>query len=319
MHAALRPLALTIACLISTPLLAGDSFKPLPITGNQGVGHAALSKAKSVKPVKVLAALPVTYGLAEQLLKGTEVRLERAAPAKLPGSRQTSYFTGRGAPALHALALDADAAIGLRSIWPDDPLYPVSRRSNIRIVEVDAARPVDGGLPGIALQPGAVDGLNSQPWQSSNNLGRMADVMAADLSRLAPDAKVQIDSNLAHLKQRLLKLNADSEARLAEAENLSVVSLSDHFGYLVSGLNLELVSTDPRPDTEWTPGALKALTDNLKDNDVALVLHHRQPAEAVKSAVSAGGAKLLVLGTDSADPVAELEGNVNQLIKALTL
>ncbi len=42
------------------------------------------------------------------------------------------------------------------------------------------------------------------------------------------------------LKQRLLKLTADSEARLAKADNLSVVSLSDHFGYLVSSLNLEL-------------------------------------------------------------------------------
>ncbi|MDV3059445.1 metal ABC transporter substrate-binding protein, partial [Pseudomonas paracarnis] len=41
----------------------------------------------------------------------------------------------------------------------DDPLYPVARRSNIRIVEVDAARPVDGGLPGIAVQPGVTDGL----------------------------------------------------------------------------------------------------------------------------------------------------------------
>ncbi|MFO2464002.1 zinc ABC transporter substrate-binding protein [Pseudomonas sp. 15FMM2] len=319
MHPVLRPLALAIACLISTPLLAGDNIKPLPVTGNQGIGQADLPKAKSVNPVKVLAALPVTYGLAEHLLKDTDVRLERAAPANLPGSRQTSYFTGRGAAALHTLALDADATVGLRSIWPDDPLYPVARRSNIRIVEVDAARPVDGALPGIALQPGAIDGLNSQPWQSSNNLGRMADVMAADLSRLAPGAKAQIDSNLASLKQRLLKLSADSEARLAKADNLSVVSLSDHFGYLVSGLNLELVSTDARPDTEWSAEALQVLTASLKDNDVALVLHHRQPTEAVKAAVSAGDAKLLVLGTDGADPLAELEENVDTLIKALTL
>ena len=305
MRPVLRPLALAIACLISPALLAAAPAKPLP------------AAAHSAKPVKVLAALPVTYGLAETLLKGTQVKLERAAPANLPGSRQTSYFTGRGAPALHTLALDADAAIGLRSLWPDDPLYPVARRSNIRIVEVDAARPVDGGLPGVALQPGTVDGLNSQPWQSSNNLGRMADVMAADLSRLAPGAKAQIDSNLASLKQRLLKLTADSEARLAQADNLSVVSLSDHFAYLVSGLNLELLSTDPRPDAEWSAQALQTLTTSLKDNDVALVLHHRQPAEAVKSAISAGGAKLRVLGTDGADPVAELEGNVDQVIKAL--
>ncbi|WP_285429015.1 zinc ABC transporter substrate-binding protein [Pseudomonas sp. lyk4-R2A-8] len=303
MRFALRPLTLAFACLIAAPLMAVESVKPAV--------HAA-------KPVKVLASLPITYGLADVLLKGTDVQLERAAPANLPGSRQVAYFTGRGAPALSALAQGADAAIGLRSLWPDDPLYPVARRSNIRIVEVDAARPVDGGLPGIAVQPGAIDGLNSQPWQSSNNLGRMADVMAADLSRLAPDAKTRIDGNLAALKQRLLKLNADSEARLAKADNLSVVSLSDHFAYLISSLNLEALSTDARPDAEWTPHALGKLTAELKDNDVAVVLHHRQPSEAVKAAVAAGGAQLLVLNVDGADPVTELESNVDQVIKSLT-
>ncbi len=274
--------------------------------------------AGSGKPLRVLASLPITYGLGEVLLKGTDVSLERAAPANLPGSRQTAYFTGRGAPALAGLANDADAVIGLRSLWPDDPLYPISRRSNIRIVEVDAARPVDGALPGIAVQPdNKVDGLNSQPWLSSNNMGRMADVMAADLVRLAPEAKPTIDANLAALKQRLLKLSAASEARLADADNLSVMSLSDHFGYLIGGLNLELIGQDARPDAEWSADALKQLGTTLKDNDVAVVLHHRQPSDAVKAVIAGAGSRLVVLSTDAEDPVAELEGNVDLVIKGL--
>lgn len=275
--------------------------------------------ADSAKPLRVLASLPITYGLGEVLLKGTDVSLERAAPDNLPGSRQTAYFTGRGAPALAKLATDADAVIGLRSLWADDPLYPIARRSNIRIVEVDAARPVDGALPGIAVQPGnKVDGLNSQPWLASNNMGRMADVMAADLVRLAPTAKPKIEANLAALKQRLLKLSADSEARLASADNLTVMSLSDHFGYLIGGLNLELVGLDARPDAEWTPEALKQLGATLKEHDVAVVLHHRQPSEALKAVISGAGSRLVVLSTDAPDPVAELEGNVDLLIKGLS-
>ncbi|MDR9754004.1 zinc ABC transporter substrate-binding protein [Pseudomonas sp. SZMC_28357] len=278
----------------------------------------SLYAADAAKPVKVLASLPITFGLGEALLKGTPVKLERAAPANLPGSRQTAYFSTRGGPALAELANGADAVIGVRSLWADDPLYPFARRSNIRIVEVDAARPVDGALPGIAVQPGLkVDGLNSQPWQASNNMGRMADVMAADLVRLAPSAKGQIDSNLATLKQRLLKLSADSEARLASADNLSVMSLSDHFAYLVSGLNLELSGVDARADAEWTPEALKQLSADLKANDVALVLHHRQPSDPVKAAIAESGSRLLVLSTDGEDPVAELEGNVDAVIKGL--
>jgi hypothetical protein len=288
---------LPLCGLVNTPLLAADSAKPL----------------------RVLASLPITYGLGEVLLKGTDVSLERAAPANLPGSRQTAYFTGRGAPALNKLAIDADAVIGLRSLWPDDPLYPNARRSNIRIIEIDAARPVDGALPGIAVQPGSkVDGLNSQPWLASNNMGRMADVMAADLVRLVPAAKPKIDANLATLKQRLLKLSADSESRLANADNLSVMSLSDHFGYLIGGLNLELIGLDARPDAEWTPEALTQLGATLKNNDVAVVLHHRQPSDAVRAVIDEAGSRLVVLSVDAADPVAELEGNVDLVIKGLS-
>ncbi|MFL6533413.1 MAG: metal ABC transporter substrate-binding protein, partial [Pseudomonas sp.] len=106
--------------------------------------------------------------------------------------------------------------------------------------------------------------------------------------------------------------------RLAGADNLSVVSLSEHFGYLISGLNLDGISTDARPDTEWMPEALKQLTTILKDNDVALVLHHRQPSDALKAAITEGGSQLLVLSTDGADPVAELESNVGLVVTALT-
>ena len=290
-------LALALTGLLSTPLMAA---------------HPA------AQPVRILASLPITYGLGQLLLKDTDVTLERAAAANLPGSRQSAYFSGRGAPALHKLAEHADAVIGLRSVWSDDPLYPMARRSNLRIVEIDAARPVDGSLPGIALQPGAPrDGLNTQPWLVSNNMGRMADVMAADLVRLAPHAKPQIEANLAALKQRLLKLSADTEQQLANVDNLSVVSLSDRLDYLVAGLNLEPVTVDHPSDQPWTSEALEALTRTLKDNDVALVLDHRAPNDALKAAVAQSGSQLLVVNADGADPVAELQATIEAIIKAL--
>ena len=291
-------LALAITGLLSTPLLAADT---------------------ATQPVRILASLPITYGLGELLLKDSNVTLERAAAANLPGSRQSAYFSGRGAPALHKLATNADAVIGLRSVWSDDPLYPMARRSNIRIVEVDAARPVDGSLPGIAVQPGVhSDGLNSQPWLTSNNMGRMADVIAADLVRLAPDAKPKIEANLAGLKQRLLKLSADSEAQLAKPDNLAVVSLSDRLDYLIGGLNLERVEVDHKGDETWTPESLQALTQTLKDNEVALVLDHRQPAAAVKAAIAEGGSELVVVTADGADPVAELQDTIDAIVKVLS-
>lgn len=269
--------------------------------------------------VTVLVSQPITFGLASDLLEGTQVHIQRAAPANLPASRQVSYFAGRGASALQKVAVDADAAIGLRSLWSEDPLYPMARRSNIRIVEIDAARPVDGALPGIATQAETAgdNDLESYPWLAINNLGRMADVTAADLVRLAPDAKSKVEQNLATFKQRLLKLNASSEAELAKADNLSVYSLSNRLDYLISGLNLDLVSSDSRDDREWDAESLQALTSALQDDDVALVLSHRQPPQPVADAVKAAGVPLLVLETDSDDPLAELEGNVDSVVKAL--
>ena len=286
-------LALAITGLLSTPLQAGETT--------------------------LLASLPITYGLSDLLLKDSGVKLQRAVPANLPGSRQSAYFSGRGASALHPLAQNADAVVGVRSLWSDDPLYPMARRCNIRIVEIDAARPVDGSLPGIAVQPGANrDGLNSQPWLASNNMGRMADVIAADLVRLAPDAKPKIEANLAALKQRLLKLTADSEARLAQADNLSVVSLSDRLDYLIGGLNLERVEVQHTGDEPWTPQALEALTRTLKDNEVGLVLDHREPSAEVKAAIAEGGAQLVVVGAEGEDPVAELQGTIDSIVRVLS-
>ena len=58
---------------------------------------AATAAAAQSAPVTVLASLPVTHALAERLLRDTEVKLQRVAPANLPASRQASFFAGRGA------------------------------------------------------------------------------------------------------------------------------------------------------------------------------------------------------------------------------
>jgi ABC-type Zn uptake system ZnuABC Zn-binding protein ZnuA len=264
----------------------------------------------------VLTTLPVTHSLASALLEGTSVQLKRAAPANLPATRQPSYFSGRGSASLQQAALQADAVIALRSIWQDDPLYPMARRSNLRIVEIDAARPVDGALPGIAVQ--GENAFAAYPWLNPTNLGRMADVLASDLERLAPPDKARIQANLAGIKRQLLELTSSSETRLAEADNLSVVSLSERLDYLVSGLNLDAVALPLPAEDKWDEAALKALGETLRQQDVALVLHHRQPDAAVAQAIAASGARLLVLDSEAQDTLAGLKASVEQVVEALS-
>ncbi|MBA1189543.1 zinc ABC transporter solute-binding protein [Pseudomonas entomophila] len=293
----LKPLTLALALSLGPGMALAATPAP---------GHEAIS---------VLTTLPVTHSLASALLAGTSVRVERAAPATLPASRQPSYFEGRGGASLVKAAQQADAAIGLRSIWHDDPLYPMARRSNLRIVEIDAARPVDGALPGIAVQ--GENAFDHYPWLHPTNLGRMADVLANDLERLAPADKATIQANLAGLKRELLTLTATSQTRLAQVDNLSVMSLSERLGYLASGLNLDVVEQPLPADEAWDDTSLKTLSEQLKAQDVALVLHHRQPAPAVVSAVEAGGARLVVVDSDAQDTLAGYKAAVEHVVKAL--
>ena len=209
----------------------------------------------------------------------------------------------------------ADAVIDLRSIWSDDPLYPLARRSNIRIVEIDAARPVDGALPGIALRPGS--DLHAYPWLNPTNLGRMADVLASDLERLAPGAAATIQSNLATLKKQLLEATASNETRLAKADNLSVISLSERLGYLLAGLNLDPLDVEIQADDGWTETNIQAFAEELKSEDIALVLHHRQPPKPLADAIAASGARLVVVDTEAADPVAGLESDMKAIVEGL--
>ncbi|AEB58754.1 metal ABC transporter substrate-binding protein [Ectopseudomonas mendocina] len=270
------------------------------------------------EPVRVLASLPITYGLGSILLQGAEAQVVPATPANLPASRQVSFFTGRGAGALEKAASNADAVIAVRSLWPEDPLYPMARRSNIRIVEIDAARPVDGALPGIALTSAGSNALEDRPWLSINNLGRMADVIAADLMRLSPNDAKQIASNLADIKQRLLSLSAASESRLAELDSLSVISLSPGFEYLTSSLNLDVIEVLPPSTSDSDADAsLESFKSAIRDNEVRLVLTSRPVEKAVANAAEDAGARLLILGELPEDPLVALSEITEQVIDGL--
>lgn len=283
------------------------------------LGASGLSMAAPAKTggVKVLAAHPVAHAVTLRLLDGTQVLLERVAPESLPPTRHASYFAGRGAATLAAAAQSADAVLGLRSVWPDDPLFPLARRANIRIVEIDAAKPVDGALPGVSLQPGATgEGLHA--WLDPTNLGRMADIVAHDLKLLAPDGAPRISEQLAVFKRDVVALTAKAGLALARLEDVTVFSLSDRLDHFAAGLNLDLSGRDPRDDTAWVPEALKTLSQTLRDAGVVAVLHHREPATEVARAVSEGGARLVVLSTVGLDPLAELTSNVERVVQALT-
>jgi len=270
--------------------------------------------------ITVLAAHPVVASLADTLVQETRIKVVRAAPASLPSTRWNAYLAGRGAAALARDAARADAALTLRSLWSDDPLYTLARRSNIRIVEIDAARPVDGVLPGIALQAAsdrAASPLTAQPWLDPSNLGRMADIVAADLQRLAPGASDTLGRHLAAFKQRLVALSAESERALAQAPNLTVIVLSDRLDYLATALNLDAVPFQRQGD-EWDALAVETLVATIRDNDAAAVLHHEALPDAVQHAIQTAKPDAALLALEPAATTSDVEKTLKRVVRALT-
>lgn len=311
-HGILRrgAVARTLALALGMALLCGGAPAQSARAASANMPDAVASAAS----VKVLAAHPVVHALTQRLTEDSGIVLERAAPANLPPTRMASYFAGRGAKQLARMASGADAVIGLRSIWPDDPLYPLARRNNIRIVEIDAARPVDGALPGIALREDSDE--RDYPWLNPVNLGRMADIIAADLERLAPAARPAMQDKLAAFKRELVRVSAEAEAKLALLDDVSVASLSDRLDYFVAGLNLDMALRDARPDEEWSAAELDGFGDRIKALGVKVVLHHREPPAAIRKAIADAGGRLVVLDTDQQDPAAQLQAMVQSLLAA---
>ncbi|HEX5738699.1 MAG TPA: zinc ABC transporter substrate-binding protein [Hydrogenophaga sp.] len=307
---------------MTQPVLSRRFAITATLLGTSGLSMAASTQphaqsAESATKVKVLAAHPVAHALTRRLIKGSAVVLERATPESLPPTRHAAYFAGRGAASLSAAAESADAVVSLRSVWPEDPLFPLARRANIRIIEIDAARPVDGALPGVALLPGA-PGEGQHAWLDPTNLGRMADIVAHDLKLLAPDSAPRISEQLAQFKQEVVALTASAGTAMAMLEDVTVFSLSDRLDHFATGFNLDLFGRDHRDDTAWTTNALSAFSQRLRDANVGAVLHHREPASEVARGVSEGGARLVVLSTAGVDPLAELAANVDRVVRGLT-
>ncbi|MDO5085994.1 MAG: zinc ABC transporter substrate-binding protein [Comamonadaceae bacterium] len=322
---ALAASAALASALFAMPALATHSAASPAANASATAPSASPATAPAAAPLRVLAAHPVVHGLAQQLLQGSGIELLRMAPARLPANRLPAYLAGRGQDELLAAAAQAQAALTLRSIWPDDQLYPLARRANIRIVEIDVAHPIEGDLPGVTLPahqgdqgdaPGhaAASVLHNPPWQDSANLARMATLMADALARLAPEAAPRLQANLAAIQQRLQQAEAQASRTLAQASDVSVLLLSPRMQALATALQLEAVPWQAPEKDNTLP---KALAQALAREKPRAVLAHAAPAEAVAQAIAASGAQLVVLSESAPDPVAALAEAMQAIAQAM--
>ncbi len=263
------------------------------------------ASALAAGPVVVATSLQALYSLTSFLSKGTGIQVE-SVPKALPGMGQLQRTFVRQNAAIGEQLAKADAVVTISSVWPDDPLYREARSRNIRVVQIDAARSLGKTASSVMLvaQPSSnvpwrridpASGDSPYVWFSPSNAIRMAEIVAADLARLAPDDAGTIEANLKTFSQELRALRAEFEAKFLAAQNPEVFILTDHFAYLTGEFGIFIDGALLEDDVRWSAEDYEGLTKLLRDRDIKTVLHHWQPDEKIVDAVQKGGAKLVLL------------------------
>jgi len=278
----------------------------------------------AAREVTVLTALHPLHAMTRALAEGTDITVINL-PERQIAMTSLGRALERDAKKLAPLFARADAVVSLRSVWPEDPLYPRARAANIRVVEIDAANPVGASVGGVSLLPAprsvapwrdggqgaGPEGPSPYVWMSLSNLQRMAEIIAADLDRLAPDAQGRIDANLEAFKSRIRELRAQADARLLESTAAEVFVLSDQLDYLIADLGLFASGHFTEQGAFWQPEDHIGFQAMLAGPDAPVVLHHWEPDPEVAADIDRAGARLAVLdslsmaGGDQIPPLTE--------------
>lgn len=259
----------------------------------------------------VLTSVPAPYSITSQLAKGTTLDV-RNIPQKGRIIFSVKQYLNRYKKTLKDVFSKADAVVTMGKLWKRDPLYPAVRDVNIRVVNIDATRPSSSTMTGVSVvdeparaqvwtsvtgRRGTVRRPSVYCWLSLANGSRMAELIAEDLIRLYPEQQGTIKSNLVRLQEQIHSLRSAYDNRLAKIDNLTVFCLASEFVYLTDDAGIYVDGYMVKQDINWTQEDLHALTNRLKDNEIPVVIHKWMPSEAIKKAISAGGAKLVVLNT----------------------
>ncbi|USD39353.1 hypothetical protein [Ferrimonas sp. SCSIO 43195] len=238
----------------------------------------------------VLTHLPVNHFLGQQLTQNTQIDVRYLVPKRYGINRLTHWFSAKvSEQQARQWALEADAILNFASLWPSDPLYPLLRQYNIRLVAIDSGNPQHPKAATVALRYGADGQVSPYVWLNLSNLKTMVNNVGRDLASLYPEQAGQISIN----QQRLLKAIAKQERLnqdwLFDHEVEEVVVTGDKLSDFVFGNNLFQVGHISLPLDQWQDPQWQQLS-NLYQPGMVLLL--------AKPPTSAATARLASMNVD---------------------
>jgi len=219
---------LLLAALLAASVEHITTDTPLPPPQAARIERIATTPPHKDQAEQLLAdaALFPVAALAQALAKGTAIAV-RPILAEYPRLDRLADAIDRHYDHHPPGAI----VLTMRSAWPADPLFAQARADNIRILEIDASRPLDNSGPGIALQSSVPQ--DGYPWLSLNNLSRMAEIIARDFTRLVPGQADTFTANLNHVKKDLFALQSEVAKATLEIDDPYVSATTPAFSYLL--------------------------------------------------------------------------------------
>jgi len=286
--------------------------------------HLAALMAFAAEPgMTVLTSQEVTQTLGEALTKDTSIKVVNVIPKGYSMRGQDAYLK-KHQKKFFVTAANADAVLTVGSAWPADPLYKWARRGNLRIVNIDCAKPLDEYGAGVPLVE--VNGEYSPfVWRSPANLTRMAAIVSDDLCRISPgDVKI-IKRNLKALQTALFKLRSKYEAAFLELDFVDLAAFTSGYTYLADEFGLDVRFYVLAGEPKWSEADIEKITAKLRIEGVKGVLCPWEPDAKGMKAITDGGAVPIVMyrfdRKASVGPLDALvdwyEGNLSRIVTAL--
>jgi ABC-type Zn uptake system ZnuABC Zn-binding protein ZnuA len=137
----------------------------------------------------------------------------------------------------------------------------------------------------------------------------MAENIAADLVRLAPDDAASIETNLVALVAELRTLKSEYDNRFALLPDTRVFALAEEFVYLFGEMGIFVDGYFTKEDVRWTEADLEGFEEYLAQSGLSVVVHKWEPAQPILEAIARAGGKLVIL--DPADPGREIDDRLD--------
>ena len=273
------------------------------------------------KNKKVLTSIQSVYSIVKNITKDSDIEVYSIFDSDVSMDYGKSAFDNKDLDL--SSAKDAVAVVDVAKVWNNDYLYEYARRKNIKIVEIDASYSFSGNdYLSLSLLNYKNGDRNPYVWMSFQNVIKMANIVADDLSELFPENSKIIEKNLTNFSQEIKEIENGYLEKTLTLSSLSVITLTENLDYLFNDLNIFFNYTDSNEMT------VKNVSEIMKRNNSKIFISDRWIKKEIINEIEKKGGKFLVLDTfnipreldGKMDPDGYIKGmkeNMEKLVEAM--